>query len=157
MTDTGKPAGRTRRAAKSEGFSDAELDAIKQRNRELKATARHDPKAAEAAGEAEVIAAIAALPEPDRSMAERLHALIKAAAPDLSPKTWYGMPAYAKDGNVICHFQSAQKFKTRYATIGFSDKAKLDDGEMWPVAYALKDLTAAEQARITALLKKAVG
>ena len=103
-----------------------------------------------------MIAKIAELSEPDRSMAERLHAIVKANAPDLSPRTWYGMPAYAKNGNVVCFFQSAQKFKTRYATLGFSDKANLDEGHMWPTAFALKELTAAEEARIVALLKKAV-
>src|SRR5207247_7456386 len=103
-----------------------------------------------------VRAKIAEMPEPDRSMAKRLHAIIKASAPALSPKTWYGMPAYAKDGNVICFFQSAQKFKTRYATFGFSDKAKLDEGTMWPTAFALMELTTADEARIGALVKKAV-
>ena len=103
-----------------------------------------------------MLAAIAELPEPDRAMAERLHALIKASAPALSPKTWYGMPAYARDGKVVCFFQSAQKFKTRYATFGFSDAANLDEGAMWPTAFALKELTAAEEARIRALVKKAV-
>ncbi|MGH9541321.1 MAG: hypothetical protein ACRD2H_05510 [Terriglobales bacterium] len=104
-----------------------------------------------------MLAALAALPPPDRALGERLHALIKAHAPTLAPKTWYGMPAYAKDGNVACFFQSATKFKTRYATLGFSDKAKLDEGRMWPTAFALTDLTAAEEARIVALLKKALG
>ena len=103
-----------------------------------------------------MLAKIAAMPEPDRAMAERLHAIIKASAPALSPKTWYGMPAYAKDGKVVCFFQSAQKFNTRYATLGFSDTANLDEGAMWPVAFALKELTAAEEARIVALVKKAV-
>ena len=113
-------------------------------------------KAGGADGESAVLAKIAELPEPDRGMAERLHAIIKASAPVLSPKLWYGMPAYAKDGNVVCFFQSAQKFKTRYATFGFSDKASLDEGAMWPNAFALKALTAAEEARIGALVKKAV-
>jgi len=107
-------------------------------------------------GESAVLAAIAALPHPDRVMGERLHAIIKANAPDLSPKTWYGMPAYARDGNVVCFFQSAHKFKTRYATLGFSDKANFDDGHMWPTAFALKELTTAEEARIGALVKKAL-
>ena len=124
---------------------------MKERAREAKAAARG------ADGESDVLAKIAELPQPDRAMAERLHAAIRAAAPALSPRTWYGMPAYAKDGKVVCFFQSAQKFKTRYATFGFSDKAKLDDGEMWPTAYALKKLTAAEEARLVALVKKAVG
>ncbi len=139
---------------KSKGFTHEELAAMKQRAKELKAEARANEDKAE--GETAVLAAIAALQEPDRAMAARLHALIKASAPTLSPKTWYGMPAYARDGIVICFFQSGQKFKTRYATIGFSDKAKLDEGDMWPVAYALKELTAAEEARIIALVKKAV-
>jgi uncharacterized protein YdhG (YjbR/CyaY superfamily) len=139
---------------KSKGFTDEERAAMKQRAQELKAEARANTDKAE--GETAVLAAIAALSEPDRTMAARLHAIIKASAPALSPKTWYGMPAYARDGNVICHFQSAQKFKTRYATLGFSDKANLDEGALWPVAFALKELTAAEEARISALVKKAV-
>ena len=134
---------------KKKGFTDEERAAIKARARELKAEARA------ADGERDVLAAIAELPEPDRAMAERLHALITAGAPALSPKTWYGMPAYARDGKVVCFFQSAQKFKTRYATFGFSDAAKLDEGSLWPVAFALKELTAAEEARIAALVKKA--
>ena len=112
-------------------------------------------RADKADGESAVLAAIAALPEPDRAMARRLHAIIKASAPVLSPKTWYGMPAYAKDGKVVCFFQSAQKFKTRYATFGFSDAANLDEDALWPVAFALKELTATEEAKITALVKKA--
>jgi len=139
---------------KSKGFTDEEKAAAKARIQELKAEARASENKAE--GESAVLAAIAALQEPDRSMAMRLHAIIKASAPDLSPKTWYGMPAYAKDGNVVCHFQSAQKFKTRYATIGFSDKANLDEGNLFPVAFALKELTAAEEERIAALVKKAL-
>jgi hypothetical protein len=123
---------------------------MKERVKELKAAAD------KADGESEVLAKIAEMPEPDRAMGKRLHAVIKASAPALSPRTWYGMPAYAKDGNVICFFQSAQKFKTRYATFGFSDKAHLDDGTMWPNAYALTKLTAADEARISALVKKAV-
>jgi uncharacterized protein YdhG (YjbR/CyaY superfamily) len=144
----------TKKPAKSAaGFTAEERAAMKDRVKELKAAARGD----KADGESEVLAKIAELPGPDRSMAERLHALIKASAPGLTPRTWYGMPAYAKDGNVVCFFQSAQKFKSRYATFGFSDKAKLDDGAMWPVAFALKELTAAMEARIGALVKKAVG
>jgi len=108
-------------------------------------------------GERDVLAKIAEMPEPDRAMAERLHAVIKASAPDLSPRTWYGMPAYAKDGKIVCFFQSAQKFKTRYATLGFSDKAKLDEGTMWPTSFALNRLTAAEEKKIGALVKKALG
>jgi uncharacterized protein YdhG (YjbR/CyaY superfamily) len=138
----------------SKGFTEEEKAAMKARAKELKAEARAMQD--RAAGESEVLAAIAEMEEPDRSMAERLHAIIKVSAPDLSPRTWYGMPAYAKDGSVVCHFQTAQKFKSRYATLGFSDKANLDEGDMWPVAYALKELTDAEEARIVALVKKAV-
>jgi uncharacterized protein YdhG (YjbR/CyaY superfamily) len=140
----------------SGGFTAEERAAMKERSRELKAAARGGSRAGTADGEAEVLAKIAELSEPDRAMAERLHALIKATAPELTSRTWYGMPAYAKDGNVVCFFQSGQKFKTRYATLGFSDKAKLDEGEMWPTAFALKKLTPAEEARIAALLKRAV-
>jgi len=114
-------------------------------------------RAGKADGESDVLAKIAEMPEPERSMAKRLHAIVKASAPALSPRTWYGMPAYAKDGKVVCFFQSAKKFKTRYATFGFSDTATLDDGAMWPTAFALKKLTAAEEARIGELVKKAVG
>ena len=138
----------------SKGFTDEERAAMKERVQELKAEARRSPK--EADGESDVLAKIAEMPQSDRAMAERLHALIKASAPALSPRTWYGMPAYAKDGNVVCFFQSAQKFKTRYATLGFSDKANLDDGHLWPTAFALKELTAAAEERIGALVKKAV-
>ena len=127
------------------------------RARELKAETRRGSRAAKADGESAVLAAIAQLPEPDRAMAERLHAIMKVGAPALSPKTWYGMPAYAKDGKVVCFFQGAQKFKTRYATFGFSDKAMLDDGSVWPVAFALKELTADVEASIGALVKKAAG
>jgi uncharacterized protein YdhG (YjbR/CyaY superfamily) len=142
---------------KSKGFTDEERAAMKERAQELKADARRGGgKKGKADGEADVLAKIAAMQEADRAMAERLHALIKASAPDLSPRTWYGMPAYAKDGKVLCFFQSAQKFKTRYATFGFSDKANLDEGELWPVSFALKKLTATEEARIAALVKKAV-
>ena len=140
---------------KSKGFTDEERAAMKERAQELKAEARRGPRPDEADGESDVLAKIAAMQEPDRAMAKRLHAIIKASAPALSPKTWYGMPAYAKDGKVVCYFQSAQKFKSRYATFGFSDTAKLDEGAMWPVAFALKELTAAEEARISALVKKA--
>ena len=138
------------------GFTDAERAALKERARELKATARRGPRAGTADGESDVLAKIAELPQPDRALAERLHVLIKASAPALSPRTWYGMPAYAKDGAVVCFFQSAQKFKSRYATFGFSDKAKLDEGAMWPTSFALKELTAAEQKQIGALVKKAL-
>jgi len=137
----------------SKGFTAEERAAMKARAQELKAERRADRNKAD--GENDVLAKIAAMKEPDRKMAERLHAIIKASAPRLSPKTWYGMPAYAKDDKVVCYFQSGQKFKTRYATFGFSDTANLDDGAMWPVAFALKELTAAEEARITALVKNA--
>ena len=149
----------SRKSAKSatKGFTDDERAAMKERARELKAEASRGPRAKQADGESDVLAKIAEMPEPDRAMAERLHAMIKASAPVLSPRTWYGMPAYAKDGNVVCYFQSAHKFKARYATFGFSDTAKLDDGTVWPVAFALKELTAADEARIGALVRKAVG
>lgn len=136
------------------GFTDEERAAMKARAQELKAEARANKEKAD--GENAVLAAIAAMKEPDRAMAKRLHVIIKASAPALSPKTWYGMPAYAKDGKVVCFFQSAQKFNTRYATLGFSDAANLDEGTLWPVAFALKGLTAAEEAKIGALVKKAV-
>ncbi len=139
---------------KSKGFTDEERAAMKERSQELKAEARAIKNKAD--GESAVLAKIAEMQEPDRAMAQRLHAIIKASAPALSPKTWYGMPAYAKDGKVVCFFQSAHKFNTRYATFGFSDTANLDEGAMWPTAFALKELTAAEEARIGALVKKAV-
>jgi uncharacterized protein YdhG (YjbR/CyaY superfamily) len=139
---------------KSKGFTDEERAAMKARAQELKAEARADKNKAE--GERDVLAAIAKMSEPDRTMAKRLHATIKASAPALSPKTWYGMPAYAKDGKVVCFFRDAQKFKERYAMFGFNDAANLDDGSMWPVAFALKKLTAADEAKIGALVKKAV-
>jgi uncharacterized protein YdhG (YjbR/CyaY superfamily) len=138
----------------SKGFTDEEKSAMKNRAQELKAEARADKDKAE--GESAVLAAIAAMREPDRATAKRLHAIIKASAPALSPKTWYGMPAYAKDGKIVCFFQTAQKFNTRYATLGFNDAANLDEGAMWPVAFALKELTAANEARIGALVKQAV-
>jgi uncharacterized protein YdhG (YjbR/CyaY superfamily) len=147
------------------GFTDEERAAMKERGQELKAAARRGRRAAktaktakadEADEESAVLAKIAEMPEPDRVMGERLHAVIKASAPDLSPRLWYGMPAYAKDGKVVCFFQPAQKFKTRYSTFGFNDKANLDEGTMWPVAFALTELTAADEARIGALVKKAV-
>jgi uncharacterized protein YdhG (YjbR/CyaY superfamily) len=139
---------------KSEGFTEEEKAAMKARAKELKAEARADKKRAD--GEKDVLEKIAEMSEPDHSMAKRLHAIITATAPDLWPKTWYGMPAYARDGKVVCHFQSAEKFKTRYSTLGFSDSANLDEGDLWPVAFALKELTAAEEERIIALVKKAV-
>jgi uncharacterized protein YdhG (YjbR/CyaY superfamily) len=137
-----------------EGFTAEERAAMKERSQELKAAARRG--AAKADGESDVLAKIAEMPKSDRAMAGRLHVLVKESAPTLSPKTWYGMPAYAKDGKVVCFFQSAAKFKSRYATFGFSDTAKLDDGGMWPTSFALKELTAAEEAKIVALVKKAV-
>jgi uncharacterized protein YdhG (YjbR/CyaY superfamily) len=141
---------------KRRGFSDDERVAMRERLQELQADARRGRRADQADGENAVLAKFAALPQPDRAMGERLHAIIKANAPALSPRTWYGMPAYAKDGNVVCFFQGAQNFKTRYATLGFTDKANLDEGHMWPTAFALKELTAREEAKICALLKKAV-
>ncbi|MBW8879315.1 MAG: DUF1801 domain-containing protein [Acidobacteria bacterium] len=154
---TGKQkSGKSTTAKASKEFTDEERAAMRERAQELKAATRRGPRAGKADGENDVLAKIAEMPEPDRAMAERLHAIIKASAPALSPRTWYGMPAYAKDGNVVCFFQSAQKFKTRYATFGFSDKANLDEGAMWPTAFALKELTAAEEARIGTLVKKAV-
>jgi uncharacterized protein YdhG (YjbR/CyaY superfamily) len=143
---------------KSKGFTDEERGAMKERAQELKAEARRGTRANKhkVDGESDVLAKIAEMQGPDHAMAKRLHAIIKASAPALSPKTWYGMPAYAKDGKVVCYFQSAQKFKSRYATFGFSDDANLDEGAMWPTSFALKELTAAEEARIGALVKKAV-
>jgi uncharacterized protein YdhG (YjbR/CyaY superfamily) len=135
---------------KSKGFTDEERAAMKERAQELKA------EASRADGESAVLAKIAEMQGPDRAMAKRLHAIIQASAPALSPKTWYGMPAYAKDGKVVCYFQSAEKFKSRYATFGFSDEANLDKGAMWPTSFALKELTAADEAKIGALVKKAV-
>jgi uncharacterized protein YdhG (YjbR/CyaY superfamily) len=140
----------------SQRFTDEERAAMKERAQELKAAARRGPRAGKADGEVDVLAKIAEMPEPDRAMAKRLHAIVKANAPALSPRTWYGMPAYAMDGKVVCFFQSRQKFKTRYATLGFSDAANLDEGAMWPTAFALEKMTAAEEARIVALVKKAV-
>ena len=138
----------------AQGFTDEERAAMKERAKELKAEARANTNRAE--GESDVIAKIAELPEPERAMATRLHALITASAPVLAPRLWYGMPAYTKDGKVVCFFQSAQKFNTRYATLGFSDTANLDAGAMWPTAFALTELGAAEEARIGALVKQAV-
>jgi uncharacterized protein YdhG (YjbR/CyaY superfamily) len=155
--ETWKPTKSTTASAKpSKGFTDEERAAMKERAQELKAEARRGSRAGKADGEGNVLAKIAEMPEPDRVMAKRLHAIVIASAPALSPKTWYGMPAYAKDGKVVCFFQSDGKFKSRYATFGFSDEANLDEGAMWPTAFALKELTAAEEARIGALVKKAV-
>ena len=146
----------TGRTGKSEGFTDEERAAMRERARELNA-ARRGSRASTADGESDVLAKIAEMPGTDRAIAMRLHAIVKASAPALSPRTWYGMPAYARDGNVVCFFQSAQKFKTRYATLGFSDKANLDDGAMWPTAFALKELSSAEEARIAMLVQRAAG
>jgi uncharacterized protein YdhG (YjbR/CyaY superfamily) len=159
-----RPKKETRKSAKSttvtgkavKGFTDEERAAMKERAQELNAEARRGPRAKKADGEGDVLAKIAEMPEPDRAMAERIHAIVQASAPALSPRTWYGMPAYAKDGNVVCFFQSAHRFKARYATFGFSDKSNLDEGTVWPVAFALKELTAADEIRIGALVKKAV-
>lgn len=153
--DTRKSAARAEAAGtESTGFSAEEAAAIKERARELKAEAR--AKKSRAEGERDLLAKIAEMPEPERAMAERLHALVMASAPELSPKTWYGMPAYARDGKVVCFFQSAAKFGSRYATLGFTDEAKLDEGAMWPASFALRELTAAEEARIADLVKRAV-
>ena len=159
-----RPKKETQKSAKSAtvtgnsvtGFTDEERAAMKDRARELKAEASRGPSAKKADGEADLLAKIAEMPEHDRAMAARLYDVIKAVAPTLSPRTWYGMPAYAKDGDVVCFFQSAHKFKARYATLGFSDKAKLDEGTMWPAAFALKELTADDEKKIAALVKKAV-
>ena len=160
MTDKKRAKKGTLKSAKSttpsKGFTDEERAAMRERAQELKAAARPGASAGKAGDESAVLAKIAAMPAPDRAMGERLHAIIKASAPGLSPKLWYGMPAYAKEGKVVCFFQGAQKFKTRYATLGFSDKATLDDGHMWPTAFALKELTAADEERVGALVKKAV-
>jgi len=150
MKDTEKTTKSATAKKRREGFTGEEKAAMKERVKEMKAAAD------KADGESAVLARIAEMPARDRAMAKRLHAIVKASAPALSPRTWYGMPAYAKDGKVVCFFQSGQKFKTRYATFGFSDQANLDEGAMWPTAFALKELTAAEEARIGALLKKAV-
>jgi hypothetical protein len=149
MNDTQKSAKRTAATGKtSEEWTDEERAAMKERAKELKTD--------KAGGERAVLAKIAEMPEPDRAMAERLHAIIKASAPDLTPKTWYGQPAYAKDGKVVCFFQAKAKFNSRYATLGFNDTANLDEGAMWPTSFALTELTAADEARIAALVKKAV-
>jgi uncharacterized protein YdhG (YjbR/CyaY superfamily) len=141
---------------KSKGFTAEERAAMKERAEELKAEARRGSRAGKADGESAVLEKIAEMPEPDRAMAERLHAIITATAPALSPKTWYGMPAYAQDSKVVCYFQSADKFKSRYATFGFNDTAHLDDGAMWPTSFALKELTATEEGKISALVTRAV-
>ncbi len=156
MTDTKKSATKTPAGAgSSDGWTDEERAAMKERSRELKAATRRGG-GSKTDGESDVLAKIAAMPDADRVMAERLHAIVKEHAPSLAPKTWYGMPAYARDGKVVCFFRSADKFKSRYATIGFEEAANLDDGAMWPTSYALKELTPADEATIGALLKKAV-
>ena len=147
-TKSTKKSAKSTTAKPSEGFTAEERAAMRDRVRELKAGGSD--------GESDVLAKIAEMPEPDRVMAERIHAIVKETAPELTPRTWYGMPAYAKDGKVVCFFKSAQKFKSRYATLGFSDKANLDDGGMWPTDYALQKLTAADEKRIVALVKQAV-
>lgn len=149
MKSTSKST-KSAKAKPSKVFSDVELEAMKDARSERR-------RASKADGEHDVLARIAAMKQPDRALAERIHAIVKASAPSLSPKTWYGMPAYAKDGKTVCFFQSGQKFKTRYASFGFNEAAKLDDGNMWPTAFALLKLTAADEARIVELLKKAVG
>lgn len=157
MKDTKKAAKTTPAAGKKfDGFTDEERAAMKERAQESKVSARRGGRAAKADGEGAVLAKIAEMPEPDRVLAERVHAVVKASAPALAPKLWYGMPAYARDGKVVCFFQSAQKFKTRYATLGFSDEANLDEGAMWPTAFAMTKLTATDEARIGALVKRAV-
>jgi uncharacterized protein YdhG (YjbR/CyaY superfamily) len=157
MNDTKKSAKNTTATDKKfDGFTDEERAAMKEHAQELKTAARRDPRKAKADGESDVLAKIAEMPEADRVIGERLHDIIKASAPTLSPKLWYGMPAYAKNGKIVCFFQSAQKFNTRYATLGFSDQANLDDGAMWPTAFALTKLTPADEARIGALVKKAM-
>jgi len=156
MEDTRKSA-RSAADRKHEGFTDEERGAMKERANELKASARRGARADKADGESDLLAKIAEMAEPDRAMAERIHAVVKASAPDLSPRTWYGMPAYAKDGKVVCFFQPAQKFKSRYATLGFNDDAQLDDGAMWPTSYALAEVGAPEEKAIRELVKRAVG
>ena len=155
MTDTPKRAKRSTTDERAEGFTEAERAAMKERARELKAAGRGG--GSKANGEADLLAKIAEMPEPDRGMAERLHAIVKESAPDLEPRTWYGMPAYAKGGKVLCFFQPASKFKARYATFGFNDDARLDEGTMWPTTYALTELTSADEAKISELVKRAVG
>jgi len=145
-----------KKTTSSSGFTAEEREAMREYAQERKAAERRGGKASKEDGESEVLAKIAALPQPDRKIAERVHAIVAANAPQLWPRTWYGMPAYAKDGNVVCFFQAAQKFTSRYSTLGFSDKAALDDGEMWPTAFALQELNAAVEAKIGALVKKAV-
>ena len=156
MNETQKPGKSTTAKTKTfEGFTDDERSAMKEHAKELKSASRRGPRADKADGESEVLGKIAEMLEPDRVIAERLHAIIKASAPELTPRTWYGMPAYAKDGKTVCFFQPARKFKTRYATLGFNDAANLDDGTMWPTTFALTELTADNEERIAALVKQA--
>ncbi|WP_329578954.1 iron chaperone [Streptomyces sp. NBC_01361] len=168
MTNTQRTAKSTTKSVKSttgagtadktyDGFTEEERGAMKERAKELKASSRRGSRTAKADGDSEVRAKIAEMPEADRALAERIHDIVRTSAPDLAPKLWYGMPAYARDGKVVCFFQSAQKFKSRYATLGFSDLAKLDDGTMWPSAYALTELTPDDEARIGGLIKRAAG
>lgn len=158
MPDTKATSKRTSRAGKASNvWTDEERAAMQESARERKASSRRDPGEERAAGEQEVLAKIAEMAEPDRAMAERIHALVTDSAPDFVPRTYYGMPAYAKDGKVICFFQAASKFKVRYATFGFQPDARIDDGEMWPVAFAVTKLTAGVEARIAELVKKAAG
>ncbi|MDX3314387.1 iron chaperone [Streptomyces sp. NPDC054884] len=157
MTNTQQPAAGSAAPEKFDGFSAEEREAMKEHARNLKTTARRSPRTAKADGEKDVLAKIADMADADRVLAERLHTIIRTAAPDLAPKLWYGMPAYARDGKVVCFFQSAQKFKTRYATLGFSDQARLDDDTMWPTTYALTKLDAATETRVTELVVRAAG
>ncbi|WP_055598356.1 iron chaperone [Streptomyces aureus] len=154
-TSTGTTTAKS--GAKYDGFTEEERDAMKERATELKGTARRGSRSAKADGEADALAKIAEMTDTDRVLAEKIHAIVKEHAPGLAPKTWYGMPAYAKDGKVVCFFQSAQKFKSRYATLGFSDLAQLDEGTMWATSYALTELTVADEARIAALIARAAG
>ncbi|MFD1935774.1 MULTISPECIES: iron chaperone [Nonomuraea] len=158
MSDAKQPANTTAEADKKyDGFTAEERAAMKERSQELKATARRGSRSAKPDGESEVLAKLAEMSESDRATGERLHAIIRTHAPSLSPKLWYGMPAYARDGKIVCFFQPAQKFKTRYSTLGFNDLALLDDGTMWPTAFALTTLTAEDEARIGELVKRAAG
>jgi uncharacterized protein YdhG (YjbR/CyaY superfamily) len=156
MAESKAASKNTRQSAKTDGFTAEERAAMKERAAELKSEARRGSRGGKADGEGDLLAKIAEMPESDRVMAERIHAIIKESAPLLSPKTWYGMPAYARDGKVVCFFQSAAKFGARYATFGFNDTANLDEGDMWPTAFALKQLSAADEAKIAALVRKAV-
>jgi len=157
VKDTKKPAkGSSAVDEPSEGWTDEERDAMRERAKEVKAGKRRGPRAEKVDGEGDVLAKIASMPPSDRALAERIHEIVKASAPDLAPKTWYGMPAYAKDGKVVCFFTSADKFKSRYATFGINEDANLDEGTMWPTSWALTKVTAADEAKIAALVKKSV-